>query len=467
MRTPIRGNKIGELRNAEFGLRLKIRILQSAFCISFLILQPAHSAYTNLQTPEDKVLAKAFAAYMDGADKQAYSYFEEVIRLDPKNKAAQQGLQKVKIRLKKVQDEQKARALALSKSKYKEGRELERTGDIVAAIDSFHAAIDSTPGFKPAENAISSIRKRMKKTADKKRLNLSTWAFARGVSAYLERDWAKAWRIWSERSHMEPNNVALANATARAENNFKRMMLAEQEDFFRRGARAFYEGGLYREAKASWSKVLVLRPDDQEALEGNARAEEAILRAEGKGRSDETHDLLEQGLQLYASQDWKKALAAFEQLAALDPNFTTATDYIAKINQRLKGSDYFPNTTAGESLFKRVKPSNQGNEAVKVADKFENFAESRRELESQLKRDPGNINTQRELDRVIKAQDEESEKIYKEGLIAYSQGNRAMAIQQWKQVLVISPEHKKAAAALKKARAEEERTTEPSSGDPQ
>ena len=61
--------------------------------------------------------------------------------------------------------------------------------------------------------------------------------------------------------------------------------------------------------------------------------------------------------------------------------------------------------------------------------------------------------------------DDESEKIYKEGLIAYSQGNRAMAIQQWKQVLVINPDHKKASAALKKARAEEERTAEPSAGE--
>jgi hypothetical protein len=62
---------------------------------------------------------------------------------------------------------------------------------------------------------------------------------------------------------------------------------------------------------------------------------------------------------------------------------------------------------------------------------------------------------------VTKGQEDESERIYKEGLIAYSQGNRGLAIQQWKQVLVINPDHKKAAAALKKARAEEERVAEP------
>ncbi|MCG3204174.1 MAG: hypothetical protein KCHDKBKB_00880 [Elusimicrobia bacterium] len=414
----------------------------------------------NVQTPEDKILAKGFAAYMDGANKQALSYFEEVIRINPKNKAAHQGLEKVKIRLKKAEDEKIARALQLSKSKVREGREFLKSNDVVGAIDSFHAALDATPSYKPARAELTSIKNRMQKISDRKKLNLTTWAFARGVLAYLDRDWAKAYRIWSERSRMEPDNVPLSNATARAENNFKKMMVAEQEDFFRRGGRAFYEQGLYKEAQDSWGKVLALRPDDIEALEGQARAEEAILRIQGKGRSNELHDLLEQGLQAYASQDWKRSLSLFQQLVDLDPEFSTAKEYIAKINERMTRSDYVPSVVAGETLFRRARPSNQGNETVQVPDKLENFSDRKRELESQLKRDPGNINIQRELDLVTRAQDDESEKIYKEGLIAYSQGNRVMAIQQWKQVLVINPEHKKAAAALKKARAEEERSAE-------
>ena len=418
-----------------------------------------NASSVSLQTPEDKILAKGFSAYMDGANKQALSYFEEVIRINPKNNAARQGLEKVKIRLKKAEDDKKARQLNLSKAKLKEGRELLKTKDVVAAIDSFHAAVDATPDFRPAKSELVKIKSDMKRAVDKKKLNLSSWAFARGVLAYLDRDWAKAWRIWSERSRLEPDNVPLSNATARAENKFKRMMVSEQEDFYRRGARAFYEQGLYQQAKDGWDKVRALRPDDQEAFEGKARAEEAILRAEGKGRSNELHDLLEQGLQAYASQDWKRALSTFEQLAAMDSNFSTANEYIAKINQHLAGSDYTPTQMSDSALFRTSKPSHQGNESVKVSGKAENYVDSRRELESQLKRDPSNINTQRELDRVVKEQEDESEKIYKEGLIAYSQGNRAAAIQQWKQVLVINPDHKKASAALKKARAEEERLT--------
>jgi hypothetical protein len=89
---------------------------------------------------------------------------------------------------------------------------------------------------------------------------------------------------------------------------------------------------------------------------------------------------------------------------------------------------------------------------------MDNFSERRMALESQQKRDPSNIKIQQELDKVVKMQDDESERIYKDGLIAYSQGNRSIAIEKWKQVLIVNPDHKKAEAALRKARAEEDRS---------
>lgn len=433
-----------------------------AVLFAMTAFSPALAVYTAVQTPEDKILAKAFAAYMDGSDKRALSYFEEVIRINPSNKAAQKGLEKVKIRLKKMEETEKQKALLLAKARMKEGENLEKTGDVVAAVDSYHAAIDAVPHYKPAVKALASLKKEMARVAERRKLNLTLWSFSRGVMAYLDRDWAKAWRIWSERLAVEPGNVALANATARAENNFKRMMVSEQEDFFRRGARAFYEQGLYGESKLSWSRLMALVPDDMEALEGQARAEEALLRAQGKGRDNAVHDLLEQGLEHYASQEWRQALEAFKKLQDLDPDFSTAKEYIAKLNKQLESPQYTPVSLGGGrgDNWRPNRPSNQGTESVKVPDKLENYSDSKRELQAQLNRDPSNIRIQQELERITKAQDDESERIYKDGLIAYSQGNRSMAIQQWKQVLVINPEHKKAAAALRKARAEEERTAD-------
>jgi tetratricopeptide (TPR) repeat protein len=362
--------------------------------------------------------------------------------------------------MKRMADGEKAKVNDLAKLKMREGHTLEGTGDVVAAIDAYQAAQDAVPGNKAAVSALTRIRKQMERISDKKRMNLSTWTFARGVLSYLDRDWAKAWRIWSERLKLEPNNVALANATQRAENNFKRMMLTEQEDFFRRGARAFYEQGLYQQAQTAWDKVLNLRSDDQEALEGKARAEEAYLRAVGKGRTSEAHDLLEEGLEQYAQQNWKKALSAFTRLMELDPSFSTAKEYVAKINKKLQSPDYTP-VDVSETSWRTNKPSNPTpTEQVKVPDALSNYDESKKQLQSQLNRDPANIKVQQELDKIAKAQEEESERVYKDGLIAYSQGNRSMAIQYWKQVLVINPDHKKAAAALRKARAEEEKTSD-------
>lgn len=432
------------------------------FLVAIVVVALCSNAFAlvNVQTPEDKILSKGFQAYMDGDDKQALAYFQEVINLNPNNKAAQKGVEKVKVRMRRAVDAERAKATNLAKQKYREARSLEKTGDLVGAIDSYHAAQDAVPEYRPAEKALRKMRRKMERISEKKRMSLSTWTFARGVLAYLDRDWAKAWRIWSERLKLEPNDVSLANATARAENNFKHMMLAEQEEFFRRGARAFYEQGLFPQAQAAWDKVLAMRVDDQEALEGKARSEEAHLRAVGKGRYNEVHDVLEEGLEQYANQNWRKALAAFTRLTEIDPSFSTAREYIAKINKKLQSPDYTPVSVDEQENWRERKASNEGTEAVKVPDQFENYAESKRQLQSQLNRDPANIKVQQELDKIAKAQEEESERVYKDGLIAYSQGNRSMAIQYWKQVLVINPDHKKAAAALRKARAEEERTAE-------
>ncbi len=425
-----------------------------------LMASSALASVSSVQTPEDKILAKGFSAYMDGKDKDALSYFEEVVRLNPHNKAAQRGLDKVKVRLRKKDDIARAQNKKLADAKMKEGRNLLHSGDTIAAIDSFHAAADAIPDHAGAAAELKKIRKETESVLTKKNFNPSEWAFRRGTLAYLDRDWAKAYRIWSERQQVEPANVPLANASARAENNFKHMMVSEQEDFFRRSARAFYEQGLYQQAVNSWAKVIELRTDDVEAMQGKARSEEAVLRVAGKNKNSEMQALLEEALNYYANQHWTQALETFKKINEMDPEFSAAGEYISKINATLAAAPYVPGVANGNGNWRPAQPSAPaGTPMVSVPAGMDNFTERRQALESQQKRDPSNIRVQQELDKVVKMQDDESERIYKDGLIAYSQGNRSIAIEKWKQVLIVNPDHKKAEAALRKARAEEDRTS--------
>lgn len=413
----------------------------------------------DLETPEDAILAKGFEAYMDGRDKIALSYFEEVVRINPENDAAKMALEKVQIRLEEKDDEARRRREELAEKKVDEGESLADTKDYVGAVDAFHAAIDSVPGYRDAEKELRRLRKDLEKILKKEKLNLSTWAFARGVMAYMDRDWAKAYRIWSQRAEMEPQNVALQNAKERAERKFVTMMMAEREEFLRRGARELYRQGLYQQAKSSWERLLAFNSDDIEALEGKARSEAEILRIKGKNLNKRSHDLLEQGLGYYATQDYRRARDSFTELVSIDPDFATAKDYLAKIRGKLSDRQWLPNPdlNTGEK-WRDERPTNFGQTQVSVPNELENLEQRRRELESQIKRNPTDIEIQQKLDRMTKMQEAESERIYKDGLIAYSQGNRVAAMDKWKQVLVISPDHKKAAAALRKARAEEERS---------
>jgi tetratricopeptide (TPR) repeat protein len=208
----------------------------------------------------------------------------------------------------------------------------------------------------------------------------------------------------------------------------------------------------------SWAKVLDLRTDDLEAMQGKARAEEGVMRVAGKNKSSELASLLEEALEYYANQRWAQALEAFQKISQLDPEYSAAAEYITKINNTLAAQPYVPGGAGGNNWRPNQPSSPAGMPTVSVPQGMDNFVERRNALESQQKRDPSNIRIQQELDKVVKMQEDQSEQIYKDGLIAYSQGNRSVAIEKWKQVLIVNPDHKKAEAALRKARAEEERT---------
>lgn len=425
-----------------------------------LLAAPAFPRAVDVGTPEDEILAKGFEAYMDGRDKVALSYFEEVVRINPKNAAAKKAIDKVQIRMKKKESLKKKKARVYAAAKVREGRELLKTNDVISAIDAFHAALDRRPDGRKAKKELARIKKRTAKALKKNNMSLSSWAFQRGILAYLERDWAKAYRIWSERARIEPANVALAAAKKRAEKKFVSMMQSEREDFLRRGAREFYRQGLYHEALTAWEKILLFRDSDQEALEGKARAENALLEIQGKNRDSRSHELLEQGLAFYANQNFHRAKDVFTSLVQLDPQFKTAQEYLTKINERLSERQYIPDRSEDNKSWRAAQPSNRGTARVIISNKLENMEEQTKELESQLKRNPTDITLQQKLGEIRDTQKAESERIYKDGLIAYSQGNRNLAIDKWKQVLVINPDHKKAAAALRKAQAEEERSTQ-------
>jgi len=224
--------------------------------VLLLLVSMGEAKFKGTYSPEDKILGKAFTAFMDGRDKVALGYFEEVIRLNPTNSAAHKGIDKVQERMNKKKKAKFVRARHLARAKVKEANALLKSNDGVGAIDALHEALDAVPDYKSALKRMRSIRRRNEKILKRDDVKPSDWSFARGILAYMDRDWAWAYRIWSERKAIEPENASLVNATVRAEKNFVAMMNAEREVFFRRSAQEFYERGLYQESLKAWDRVL-------------------------------------------------------------------------------------------------------------------------------------------------------------------------------------------------------------------
>ena len=272
-------------------------------------------------TPEDVSYRKGGEAYMDGENKLAQEYFEEVLRLNPDNEKAQKALREVRRRLKDEEEKSYARDKKLANAKYKKGKEFMRSGDYVPAIDAFHEALNALPDHAKAQKSLKKIEKKMEQAAKRKKLNLTDWAYVRGTLAYLDKDWGKAYRIWSERSSLAPDDVRLKNAMAQAREKYLSLMMAEKEDFLRRGAREFYRQGMYQQSINNWKKVLKLGDEDKEALEGIARAENEILKMAGNDRDRRINTLLEEGLEFLCRAKLAPRQTKFSKIGAIGSGF--------------------------------------------------------------------------------------------------------------------------------------------------
>jgi len=93
-----------------------------------------------------------------------------------------------------------------------------------------------------------------------------------------------------------------------------------------------------------------------------------------------------------------------------------------------------------------------GQSVLKPGDEM--LAQTILKLEETLKKDPTNSKVSKELTKARARQQKLSDAFYKNGLIAYSQGNLGEAMRQCQIAVRINPQHDKARQLIWKARAE-------------
>jgi len=185
-------------------------------------------------------------------------------------------------------------------------------------------------------------------------------------------------------------------------------------------SRKYYQNGRYREAIGCLKKILLINPEDKEArrcLFQIERGEE--LPEESKKVPEVREEIREyyiQGKKYYHQQQYQQAIAEFQKVLELNPNYTKALGYIERAKKRIK-----------ETKERELK-------AKEAELKARQEAEERARKEAQAKKQ------------------KQAREHYLRGESLYRQKSYEQAIAEFQKVLELNPNYTKALGYIERAK---------------
>ncbi|MCD6384290.1 tetratricopeptide repeat protein [Candidatus Sumerlaeota bacterium] len=351
-----------------------------------------------------KLIKRANLALADSDYKEAKELFNEILKIDPANEKAKQGLAKAQ----SLEQEAKKREIELAQAKKKEQK------------------------------------KKVKKEPKKEKIKPQKKEEEKPVPTEAEKQRKELEEIKRIRREQREKAEKLTN---------------KGKELFQRGK--------YEDALRCFEEALSLQPLFIEAQEYKKKTEEKIAelkreeelrRKEEKRRKElqkQAERLYDEAEQLYKQRKFEQAEKKLNEALSLIPDFEKATRLLGKVKEAKK--DYIKKQARelveeGISLYKkgdykgaiekfnaglRIDPTNE------VATRY--ITLSMQKIEEQKKE---------EQQRQLEAKKSEAKRLFKEGLTAYQQKNPEEAVNKWKQALKVYPELKEAQAYLEKTKEE-------------
>ncbi|MBI4396127.1 MAG: hypothetical protein HY548_03460 [Elusimicrobia bacterium] len=419
------------------------------FALASFMSMAAPSAWaariTSLSPSE--LMEQALEAFLEERFEDAATYFQKALEMDPRNETAKQGIKSAERQLKlKVERERAQERPAL-----KSAQEAIRRGDWVDAHDRLRSVLRRVPNHPDASKLSESVRKRAEALHEKARPNTSDWFFSKGVLAYLDGDWYKAAQVWEQVYAFDPDKIFLVAKIDKAKRRLEEQQREERIGFYKTLGWENIKKRDFEGSIQAWQELLKILPNNAEALEGLRQAQDGAIRDSERRRAEDVQNLTEKAMNAYVEQEYAESVKLWKKVQELDPGSTLPGEYLQRIQLRGRGSSgysYGSSYSSGSS-----SPSSGYQRALGFA-KEEKYNEAIEHLERYISRNPGDNVAKDSLQDIRNKQKVQAEKLYKDGLVAYSQGNVSEAIKVWQSVLRVDPDYQKARQALIKALAE-------------
>ena len=379
--------------------------------------------------------------------------WQEVLKLDPENRKAIEGIKEAKRILKEIEE--------LNTS----AQELYNQGKKREALDTWQKVLNFDSENKTAKDGLEKAEEEV----NKKRIIGLSWQ-AQKLSE--EKRYAEAIAKWQEVLKLDPENREAIERIEEA-----KRILKEIEEL-NTPAQELYNQGKNREALDTWQKVLDLDSENQTAKVGIKKAEEK-LQVKKKIR-----ELISQAEKLFKERKYAEAIAKCQEVLKLDPENRKAVERIEEAKRILEEIEEL-NTPAQElynqgknrealDTWQKVLDLDSENQTAKVgikkAEEKLQVKKKIRELSSQAQKLLGE---KRYAEAIAKCQEvskldpenrkaveriEEAKRILKEieelntsAQQLYDKEKYREALDTWQKVLNLNSENKTAKDGIKKA----------------
>lgn len=497
-------------RRSRFHIHgLSYKILFLAF---FILLALSYIPRENLLAEtmsSEKYFKQGLADYDAGNYKSAMENFSETLFLDPSSKQAKDYLEKagrkfleeVETRRESERKEILKRAKAVIaerkkkvKESYEKGIKHYKRSEFLKAGEEFNAALEIEPEHKEAKKYLELIAKRLEKIVNKGEFKtVAELYYAQGTIFYIKGEWAKSISQWENTLKIDPSNKEISEFIKIAKKRRQEEEAFEKAEVLYRDGLAYYNKGKINEAIKQMEEVIKFNPQHRKAREFIVRAREKVAAIKKEEKTRKLRETVEKryfrGIDYYAEGQFNKAIKEWKGVLKIDPTHRGAKDYlkkardkIARVNSRgggRKGTVRGPKEEKIEIYYRqginyylaggfkeairqweevlKMEPSHNGargyiakaKERLKISGEGIGYSDYEEEIEEYV----------RELEKTGTTGEEKEELVtmhYQDGLVAYAHGDLSQAMKEWRIVLKLDTEHKKARRAIIKLQAEME-----------
>jgi tetratricopeptide (TPR) repeat protein len=323
-------------------------------------------------------------------------------------------------------------------------RDAWRRKDWTEAHDRLSDTLRRIPDHPDAIQLEKQIRDEVSRRFAKTKPETEQWNYLKGSLAYLDGDWLKAVDSWERAYAFNPDWVALLVKMEKAKSNLAIQQKEEKKRLYRDLAKAAVREERPEDAVTSWQEVLALDSADVEARKGLEDARLALDADRRARRAEESSALSGRAMDAYLKSDFASARSLWTQVLRLDPGHSVALEYLA----RMSGGDGVRGVepSANVHIPEGASQLQRGEILLREGEILEGVEALRRAVE----RNPNDVVAREKLESAQGLQRRTVERFYRDGILAYTEGRPADAIQQWREALKVDPDFHLARQAMVK-----------------